>query len=440
MSSLATTHISSGARAAVADSPRRSSATLGLSITFAGLLTGAVVILVGLAALTNEDSLLFLLFGISIGALVISALLPIWMVGKIQVERFVPDAVVAGRPFKIIYVLRSRRRWSRSWSLLVGERPVGSARLARFPQAFLPVLRPNHEARFELTGHCPHRGCIALSGVRLQSRFPFGLFACGVDFDLPVELVVYPAISRLRRDPWRDPRLAGRSASRAGAERSQDEFFGVREYRFGDNLRWVHWRRSARTGTLVVREMMPVRPTQLIVLLDPWPGRVRQNRKVEPGHSNRRGALHQQQPAPPPQPEPGLPDPVAERLLSAAATVLCDGLERGHRVGLICRSAVPLVIPPGAGRPQRQRVLHQLAQAEPGAEEELYEIVTRIRWSAGWHARCMICTTEARETHQQVLRFLAPRAEAAMLLTPEWEGFDTLFEMARGPVLAGEAT
>ena len=50
-----------------------------------------------------------------------------------------------------------------------------------------------------------------------------------------------------------------------------DEFYGVKEFRTGENPRWIYWRRSARTGTLVSKEMSQVAPPRLLVLVQPIP-------------------------------------------------------------------------------------------------------------------------------------------------------------------------
>jgi len=397
-------------------SSRRSPVLLGLRITFSGLLYAGILSLVGLAALNSEASLLFLLFGIGVGVFTFGALAPAWMVRKVAVARTVPEAVVAGRPFTLVYVVHNRRQWTGVWSLIIGEAPVKGAKV-RFPRGFVGVLGPGCEQRLELMGNCGHRGRVRLRGVRVLSRFPFGLFSCAVDLEIRAGLTVYPAFGRFRRDPWKDTRYSASSSARAAGEHSgYDEFYGLREYRQGDNLRWVHWRRSARTGELVVREMMALRATQLIVLVDAWPGPP----PASGGGLSRRSGL--------------LIDPAVERVISAAATAVCDGLERGHRVGLICRSAVPVVLAPAGGRPHRQRLLQELALIGPGAREGLDELVARIRWSSGWQARCLICATRFDETHERVAGFVQGRAEAVTALSPCSEGFDALLDLSAEPV------
>lgn len=444
---------------------RRSWAPLGLRITFSGLLALAVILLVGLAALNSEANLLFLLFGISVGVVVYSLFAPVVMVRRVTAERIIPAGVVAGRPFSIGYGVRNQRRWLRSWSLAIGEIPLGRSGV-RFPAGFLESLDPGEERRLQLTGWCPRRGRLQLRGIRLVSRFPFGLFSCTVDLDLPGELVIYPAVGRFRRDLWRDRRASDTQTTRNVRHHRGDneEFYGVREYRPGDNLRSVHWRRSAHTGHLVVRESMPVRTQQLVVLVDPWPdpsGRAAGNGPAAEMRGKARsrsvassGSSPDAAPAGDPagstgggslvhralrrlrpwmswrsEPSPWAEDSV-ERAISLAATAVCEALERGHRVGLIARAARPVVISPAGGRAQRQRLLHELAMLKPGAHEEMDELVSSIRWAGGWSGRCLLCATWFNRSHEHVVRFLTARTESAMALSCEQETLDNLFELS----------
>ncbi|HOB73790.1 MAG TPA: DUF58 domain-containing protein [Phycisphaerae bacterium] len=422
---------------------RRSSALAGLRITFSGLLCLAIVLLVGLAALNIEANLLFLLFGISLGVVILSAICPVLMVRKVDVERIAPMAVVAGRSFTLAYLVRSRRAWCRAWSLLVGEIPTGS-QSARFSSGFITALGAGDERRLELPALCPNRGLVALKGVRVSSRFPFGLFFCSVDFYLPGELIVYPAVGRFRRDPWRDRRMPDSPAPHQLRRQSNDheEFYGVREYRPGDNLRWIHWRRSARLGELIVRENTPARTQQLTIVLDPWP-----EFESPEDSSSGPGQPLSGSPSPPGRLLNRLsaswrsrqqrsintwPDDAVEGTISLAATAVCDALERGHRVGLIARAGAPVVIAPSGGRSHRQRLLHELALLKPGAAQSLDQLVSRIRWSGGWHGRCLICATHHNRTLEHVLRLLTVRAESAIAIIGDSENFEKLFEAPSG--------
>jgi uncharacterized protein (DUF58 family) len=397
---------------------RRTSSLRGLRMTFAGLLTILVVVMVAAAALTSESNLLLLLFGIAAGLLTFNAVACMRSVRRIDVDRTIGSSAVAGHPFRIIYTIRSRRRWLRSWSIEIGEAPLGRHGPV-FPHGFVPVLQPEGEEQIELLAVHPWRGRIHLRGVRVSSGFPFGLFTCSVDIEAPVQLVVYPSVGRARRELWRQP-AAAEALARRRAEKAvgEEEFHGLREYRSGDDPRWIHWKRSARTGQLVVREHLPIRESQIIVLLDPWP------EPPDPQSIPRRiigsvlsGASQAYR------------DPRAERVITAAATAVCDAVDHGHRVGLICRAAVPIIMAPAGGRAHRQRMLEELALLAPNPAGSIHELAAGIRWSSGWNARCLLFTTHPQEAHHHALRMLTRRAESVSLLSLDSGALDRLFDL-----------
>jgi uncharacterized protein (DUF58 family) len=62
---------------------------------------------------------------------------------------------------------------------------------------------------------------------------------------------------------WEGDRLA-----RHGLTEDQSRFAGIRPYHLGDPLRRVHWRASARTGTLLTRRFDPSRRRDVLLALD----------------------------------------------------------------------------------------------------------------------------------------------------------------------------
>jgi uncharacterized protein (DUF58 family) len=88
-----------------------------------------------------------------------------------------------------------------------------------------------------------------------------------------------------------------------------DEFYGVKEYRAGENPRRIYWRRSARTGTLLTKEMMQVSPPRILMLVDNY-------------ISERSLDAHAR----------------IERAIAMAASVAQHALEQGLAVGLVAWS------------------------------------------------------------------------------------------------------
>src|SRR5208337_1903629 len=113
------------------------------------------------------------------------------------------------------------------------------------------------------------RGSHKLTSFQISTSFPFGFVKRALTGRSDDSILIYPAIGVV------SPRLLERcqSAERGGANmkprrNGSDEFYGVKEFRQGDNPRWICWKRSARTGELVSREMVQISPPKLLILLD----------------------------------------------------------------------------------------------------------------------------------------------------------------------------
>jgi uncharacterized protein (DUF58 family) len=96
------------------------------------------------------------------------------------------------------------------------------------------------------------------------------------------ELLVYPRLGRLLPAWKRDREAAEQFVHLQEARRGSyhDEFHGLREFRWGDNPRAIHWRTSARRSELMVCEYDESRDRNLILLLDLW----QPERATEPDH------------------------------------------------------------------------------------------------------------------------------------------------------------
>ncbi len=101
------------------------------------------------------------------------------------------------------------------------------------------------------------RGLFEFPAVEITSRFPFGIFQRSnysekMVADEGLRILVYPEVRPLSRLPLLDRQPAAQMVSpRAG---SGNEFLALRQYRYGDSPRHIHWRSVARTGRLVSKE------------------------------------------------------------------------------------------------------------------------------------------------------------------------------------------
>lgn len=116
---------------------------------------------------------------------------------------------------------------------------------------------------------CRPRGVYRVGPSRITSSDPLGLAELPAP-DGPVDqLVVYPTVESLTGFPvvrGQDPSMA---ASRPEhAQRGGEDFYTLREYQRGDDLRRIHWPSSAKTDKLMIRQLETPWQSRALVLLD----------------------------------------------------------------------------------------------------------------------------------------------------------------------------
>jgi uncharacterized protein (DUF58 family) len=114
----------------------------------------------------------------------------------------------------------------------------------------------------------PHRGMLTSVRVRLATAAPLGLLWWSVERHvmLPTSVAVSPGSSRgavLGSEATGDEDGDGRPVLALTGE-----IRGVRPYRHGDSRRRVHWRATAHTGTLMIRETEEVPDTPVRIVAD----------------------------------------------------------------------------------------------------------------------------------------------------------------------------
>ncbi|WP_372595045.1 DUF58 domain-containing protein [Actinotalea sp.] len=156
------------------------------------------------------------------------------------------------------------------------ELPVGHGRAA-FP---LPSLAggAEHEELFAVP--TSRRGVIRIGPVLSVRGDPWGLLRRRVAWTDLLEVHVHPEITRLEATAvgvLRD--LEGQSTTVVSD--ADISFHALRDYVPGDDRRHIHWKTTARTGTLMVRQFEDTRRTHTAVALATGPGDHRDDDEFE---------------------------------------------------------------------------------------------------------------------------------------------------------------
>ncbi len=208
-----------------------------------------VVIGLGVAAINTGNNLLYLLVSLLLSLIVVSGVLSEQSMRGLRLEADIPDEIYAGAPALLGAVLRNDKRWLTSYSVTLELLARGG--LSRF--IYLPGLEPGAERLMTWEETLPARGRRRLPGVRLTTRFPFGLFVKAGRVMLEAEVLVFPAVRPIPTEALQ--RLVGSGSASTRRRGRGHDLYNLRAYRPGDDPRHIHWRSSAKTESLMVREM-----------------------------------------------------------------------------------------------------------------------------------------------------------------------------------------
>ena len=291
---------------------------------------------VGFAAINTGNNLLYLLLGWLLSFIIASGILSEQTLRDLVVVRRPPPRVHAGEPFLMEVVIKNGKPKRASYSIevedLMGRTPIDKrCYFLKIPEA--KSQRTSYRHTFV------RRGLYTLTGYRLATKFPFALFRKSRDVDAPLEVLVHPARVAVPRPPSRTATRGDAIADRLGR---RGEFFGLRERRIGDDRRDIHWKSSARTGRLLVREYEDELARRVVICVDnALPDAVR-DAVID-------GVL---------TPTQQLQVSAVERAISIAASLASAYLESGWSVELASRGAH---VPAGLGRMHEAKISRALA-------------------------------------------------------------------------------
>jgi uncharacterized protein (DUF58 family) len=232
-----------------------------LKITGPGRIYLLITMGVGLGALNTGNNLLYLVLGMLLSLIVASGVLSERCLQQLVLKRVLPDGVFAKEPFALRYEIR--RKSGRAFALSVGE-----AESALVGEAWVPIVESDKARVVRATSTAPKRGPLTLTGIKVTTLYPFGLFAKSRVFDVTDVLLVYPRRGFVCSNPAEDhtaqPGDGGNPRRRDGT----GDLLGLRPLADGEDARHIHWRKSAAAGELLRTEREREERRQFMLTVD----------------------------------------------------------------------------------------------------------------------------------------------------------------------------
>jgi uncharacterized protein (DUF58 family) len=256
----------------------------------------------GFAAVNTGTNLMYLVFGFMLSLIILSGILSEHVLRGLRVQRRLPQRAFAGEPVLIEIIAKNHKPRLGSYSVEVEDRAPSEVNERR---CYFLKIGPREEQISSYRRVPERRGPLQLTTMRVATRFPFSLFEKWRELSVEDELLVLPKLvpMTLADSPGREE-----GGDRGFAKGRGTETRELREYRDHDEVRAIHWRRSASLGKPVVRELERDAAQTLSIQID----------NAKPSH------------------DPTW-DEAFELRISRAASLVERALSRGHAVEICTR-------------------------------------------------------------------------------------------------------
>lgn len=229
---------------------------------------------------------------------------------------------------------------------------------------FVAYLPGNERRRWTVRTPCTMRGKWTLGPVTLHSGDPFGIFKLERPVDASADIIVYPATVDLPNFRLPSAELPGGTDLRTRTFHVTPNVATIRDYVPGDSFNRIHWRSTARTNKLMVKEfeLDPTADVWLVIDMHERAQAVAEEQRTL-FRDRRLGRTIQ------------VPESTEEYIVSAAASIARHLLDGSRNVGMLAWGQHREVIPPEREARQLYKILESLAILRAHGTHSLAEVL-----------------------------------------------------------------
>jgi uncharacterized protein (DUF58 family) len=267
-------------------------------------------------------------------------------------------------------------------------------------------IGPRGERSWSVRVPLTRRGHYQVDPMALRTGDPLGLFESHAAVGGYSTVIVYPRVEQLPGFRMPPAFVEGSHADKVRTPHTTPSVTSVREYAPGDAYNRIHWKTSARTGQLVVKEFELEQTADVWIFLDL-------------DESTHAGADDES---------------TLEYGIRAAASIAARALVENRKVALTASGAHIAPVPADRGPRQYQKIMQTLAAAQADGEQPLAEVLVEnvARLRRGMTA--VIITASLDPRWVRPLSGLRNRGVETSILLLDAPAFDTFDQRAESGV------
>lgn len=234
-------------------------AGIPMKITREGKRFIIAVVLIAVAAVNTGNNLIYLIFSLMLSFILLAVMLLRMNLSRISLKVSIDHPVFAGEQTYASFTIKNGKKLLPAYSIRVSASGVAHP-------VYCAYLAPKHSVKKEMKITFKKRGLYSYGKFFLQSGFPFILFEKSLPVKVSGEVLVYPALMDVEQFMPDIPGLEGSGIGKVAG--SGSEIHSIREFRYGDDWRNIHWKASAKTSSIMVKEFALTDIRKITIIID----------------------------------------------------------------------------------------------------------------------------------------------------------------------------
>lgn len=235
---------------------------VAVKLTKEGLTFILLSLAIGAAAVNTGNNILYLIFSLMLGLIVISGILSKRVLSGLIPRIEFPEHLFSGVMDVCYVTVKNRKKWLPSIGIRL---EIGIPGLSRFGRPFF-FVPPDKEVSGFMDIFFPERGIHEIKEIEVQTRFPFSFFVKVQRYPTNQKVRVYPRIYQFPEEVVM--KFTEGTLLDSPYRGDSQQLLHLREYMPQDSSSRIHWKASARLNKLLVKEYQKEQGREISIYFD----------------------------------------------------------------------------------------------------------------------------------------------------------------------------